>query len=126
MDQLENTRKTRKVRSNRAEEVKMSTMRRQGKWLGLWMLGCFVACASATAALGSATVDSETANERPNILLMIADDMSMKDWGVYGNKFVKTPHIDKLAREGVRFTNAYCNSPACHPARSSLLTGQEI
>jgi len=63
---------------------------------------------------------------RPNVLLMIADDMSWKDWGVYGNKFVKTPHIDKAAKEGVRFNNAYCSSPVCHPARSVLLTGQEI
>jgi arylsulfatase A-like enzyme len=64
--------------------------------------------------------------ERPNILLMIADDMSWKDWGSYGNEFVKTPNIDKVAKQGVRFSNAYSSSPVCHPARSVLLTGQEI
>ena len=64
--------------------------------------------------------------QRPNIILMIADDMSSKDWGIYGNTFVKTPNIDKAARDGIRFTNAYSPSTACHPARSALLTGQEI
>ena len=72
------------------------------------------------------TVGAESATKRPNVLLMIADDMSWKDWGVYGNKFVKTPHIDKAAKEGVRFSSAYSTSPVCHPSRSALLTGQDI
>ncbi len=71
-------------------------------------------------------VDSEANKKRPNILLMIADDMSMKDWGVYGNQFVNTPNIDKLAKEGVRFNHAYSSSPVCHPTRSVLLTGQDF
>ena len=52
--------------------------------------------------------------------------MSWKDWGIYGNTFAKTPHIDRAAAEGVRFTNAYNASPVCHPSRSALLTGQDI
>ena len=47
-------------------------------------------------------------DNRPNILFMIADDMSMKDWRSYGGEFAKTPNIDKLAEEGVQFNNAYC------------------
>lgn len=69
---------------------------------------------------------TEVNKEQPNILLMIAEDMSWKDWGVYGNRFAKTPNIDKVAEEGVLFANAYCNSPVCHPSRSTLLTGQDI
>lgn len=72
------------------------------------------------------TADGAMPNERPNILLMIAEDMSWKDWAVYGNEFAKTPHIDKVAAEGALFRNAYCNSPVCHPSRSALLTGQDI
>lgn len=64
--------------------------------------------------------------ERPNIILMIADDMSMKDWATYGNTFAKTPNINTVARQGVKFNNAFCGSPVCHPARSVMLTGQEI
>ena len=85
---------------------------------GLWAFPCI--------ALTTDTVDAERATKRPNVLLVIADDMSWKDWSVYGNKFVKTPHIDKAAEEGVRFSNAYCTSPVCHPSRSALLTGQDI
>jgi N-sulfoglucosamine sulfohydrolase len=66
------------------------------------------------------------ATKRPNVPLMMSDDMSWKDWGIYGNKFAKTPHIDKVAGEGVLFTKAYCASPVCHPSRSALLTGQDI
>lgn len=96
-----------------------------GRWkcLGIWVLGCLVAWALPSAALVADRVNGETPNKRPNILLMIADDMSWKDWGIYGNTFAKTPHIDRAAAEGVRFTNAYNASPVCHPSRSALLTG---
>jgi arylsulfatase A-like enzyme len=77
-------------------------------------------------ALTANAADAENASRRPNVLLMIADDVSWKDWGVYGNKFAKTPHIDKAAKEGVRFSNACCDSPVCHSSRSALLTGQNI
>jgi arylsulfatase A-like enzyme len=77
-------------------------------------------------ALNPDTADAEDASKRPNVVLMIADDMSWKDWGVYGNKFARTPNIDKAAGQGVRFSNAYCTSTACHPSRSALLTGQDI
>ena len=83
----------------------------------------FVLHASGEDRLGH---HGESADGRPNILLMIADDMSAQDWGPYGKTFAKTPNIDKLARQGLKFNNAFCNSPVCHPARSVLLTGQEI
>lgn len=104
----------------------MMARHRRRKRSVLWGLGCFVAWAFPSAALAADAVDGGTPNERPNILLMIADDMSWKDWGIYGNTFAKTPHIDRAAAEGVRFTNAYINSPVCHPSRSALLTGQDI
>lgn len=104
----------------------MLVLRRQRKSLGIWMLVCIGVLIFLSTAFAADTVDGEAIIKRPNVVLMIADDMSWKDWGVYGNKFVKTPHIDKAAEEGVRFSNAYCTSPACHPSRSALLTGQDI
>ena len=71
-------------------------------------------------------VADETRNKRPNIALVIADDMSSKDWGIYGDTLAKMPHIDRAAAEGVWFTNAYHAPPVCHPSRSALLTGQDI
>jgi len=62
--------------------------------------------------------------KRPNILFAIADDWSFPHAGVYGDKVVRTPAFDRIAREGVLFTNAYCAAPSCTPSRATVLTGQ--
>lgn len=61
--------------------------------------------------------------KKPNIVIFICDDLSQTDTGCYGNKDVHTPNIDKLASEGMRFTNAYAASPMCTPSRSVMFTG---
>jgi arylsulfatase A-like enzyme len=61
---------------------------------------------------------------RPNILLIIADDLGCGDLGSYGAKVIPTPHLDRLAREGLRFTQAYAPSATCTPSRYALLTGE--
>ena len=62
----------------------------------------------------------------PNILILMSDNHSWDHLGCYGDAMVKTPNIDKLAEEGVRFTHAFCPSPSCTPARAAMLTGQDI
>ncbi|WP_010136729.1 sulfatase family protein [Ochrovirga pacifica] len=62
--------------------------------------------------------------KRPNILFCIADDASAKSFGAYGDKFIKTPAIDKLAKEGVTFENAFNCNPKCAPARACIVTGK--
>jgi len=62
-------------------------------------------------------------SRRPNVLLVIVDDMGVHQLGCYGNPFYETPHLDRLAAEGVRFTSAYTASPICSPARAALYTG---
>lgn len=64
------------------------------------------------------------AGERPNVVLILADDMGWNDAGFTGNSVVKTPHLDRLAREGVHFTEACASAPNCAPTRACLLTGQ--
>lgn len=64
------------------------------------------------------------AADRPNILFIIADDASRDSMGVYGSSYVHTPSFDRIAREGVLFTNAYNCNPKCAPARACLLTGR--
>lgn len=59
----------------------------------------------------------------PNIVWIIADDVGRYTFGCYGNPTVRTPNIDRLAAEGVRFTNAYVTSPSCSPSRATLFTG---
>jgi arylsulfatase A-like enzyme len=60
----------------------------------------------------------------PNVLLIVADDLGYADIGVHGSRDIPTPHIDRLAREGIRFTNAYVSGPYCAPSRAGLLTGR--
>jgi arylsulfatase A-like enzyme len=62
--------------------------------------------------------------KQPNIILIVADDLGWKDSGAYGSEFYQTPGIDRLASEGVLFTDAYSANPLCCPTRASLLTGQ--
>jgi len=64
--------------------------------------------------------------KKPNILIAIADDWSWPHAGAYGCQFVNTPNFDRVAREGVLFTHAYCPAPQCGPCRGSLLTGRNI
>lgn len=62
--------------------------------------------------------------QRPNILFVFIDDMGYGDLGCYGNSEVNTPNIDRLANEGIRFTQFYVNSPICSPSRTAVVTGQ--
>ena len=62
--------------------------------------------------------------ERPNIIFILADDLGWSELGCYGNSFNETIHIDRLAKNGVRYTDAYASAPVCSPYRAALLTGQ--
>ena len=68
------------------------------------------------------TIATEAA-DRPNFVLIIADDMNWDDCGVYGHPSIRTPNIDRLAAEGFRYTHCYDNSAVCAPTRNTWLTG---
>ncbi len=61
---------------------------------------------------------------QPNIILILLDDYGWRDTGCYGSTFYETPHLDRLAAEGMRFTDAYAACPVCSPTRASLMTGK--
>jgi arylsulfatase A-like enzyme len=61
---------------------------------------------------------------KPNVIFILADDLGWAELGCYGNTFNETPNLDKLASQGMRFTDAYAPAPVCSPTRASLLTGQ--
>ena len=79
---------------------------------------------SASLCLTLAFPPQILAADRPNILFIIADDASRDSMSVYGSTYVQTPNFDRLAREGVLFTQAYNCNPKCAPARACLLTGR--
>ena len=63
-------------------------------------------------------------NARPNIIYIMCDDMGYGDLGCYGQPYIQTPHLDQMAKEGMRFTQAYAGSPVSAPSRASFMTGQ--
>ena len=64
------------------------------------------------------------ADRKPNVILIIADDLGYGELGCYGQKKIKTPHLDQMAKEGIRFTQFYAGSPVCAPSRCTLMTGK--
>ncbi|HEX6962395.1 MAG TPA: sulfatase-like hydrolase/transferase, partial [Lacipirellula sp.] len=89
--------------------------RRTACGAALWMaLVCLVA--------GAATADEPA--ERPNIVVVLIDDAGFADFPYFNDERPRTPHIDRLADEGIRFTQYYVNSPICSPSRVALTTGQ--
>jgi len=70
------------------------------------------------------TVSAVKAQKKPNVILILADDMGWTDLSCYGSKFYESPNIDKLASSGMKFTNAYSACNVCSPTRASILTGK--
>lgn len=85
----------------------------------------FLGDATSVAAglAGAARLGADAPGRPPSIVLILADDLGYSDLSCYGQKRFDTPHIDRLAAEGVRFTAHYAGSPVCAPSRGSLLTG---
>ena len=67
---------------------------------------------------------AQTGGEKPNIIFILCDDMGYGDLGCYGQQYISTPNLDRMAAEGMRFTQAYAGSPVSAPSRASLMTGQ--
>jgi arylsulfatase A-like enzyme len=89
------------------------------------MLRIVFAAAASWVALGMAATDIRLAAAgRPNIIVIVGDDMGYADIGVHGGREIPTPHIDALAAAGVRCTSGYVSAPYCSPTRAGLLTGR--
>jgi N-acetylgalactosamine-6-sulfatase len=82
-------------------------------------IGCNQKTTNKTSQESSSTKDT-----RPNIIFIFADDWGYGDLGVHGNKDFKTPHLDKMAKEGIDFQSFTVNHPVCSPSRTAVMTGQ--
>jgi arylsulfatase A-like enzyme len=81
--------------------------------------------AAAAQPASHATDDAmASAKQRPNVVVFLADDLGWSDLGCYGSEFYETPRIDRLAAQGMRFTDAYASCPVCSPSRAALMTGR--
>lgn len=81
------------------------------------------AVVAVVAACLPSSGKAATAAEKPNIIFIMADDLGYGDLGCYGQKVIRTPHIDRMAAEGIRFTDCYAGSTVCAPSRCVLMTG---
>lgn len=85
------------------------------------------ACGSAAALATSPALNAcatEPTVPRPNIIFILADDLGYGDLGCYGQQQIQTPNLDRMAREGMRFTQCYAGAPVCAPSRCCLMTGK--
>jgi arylsulfatase A-like enzyme len=78
----------------------------------------------ACLLVASTGLHATPSTEKPNIVFILADDLGWADLGCYGSTFYETPNLDRLAKEGMRFTDAYAAAPVCSPTRASILTGK--
>lgn len=91
------------------------------KWIAFFLVvGLFYAC----DAPQSEEQPVAEQKPKPNIIFIMADDLGYGDLGSYGQQQIKTPHLDRMAVEGLRFTQVYAGAPVCAPSRSVLMTGQ--
>ncbi len=88
-------------------------------WLLLWPLVSFAWCLAVSTDAAASIPD------KPNIIFILADDLGFNQIGAYGNTPIQTPHLDQLARNGIRFTQAYAGNTVCSPSRVSLMTGRD-
>ena len=81
-------------------------------------------CLMAGPWLAGAPAFAQPAAKKPNIVVIFADDLGYGDLGAYGQKLIRTPNLDRLAAEGLRFTDFYAGSTVCAPSRAVLMTGR--
>ena len=94
------------------------------KSIGLGAAACLVpSVGGCTVAMG-ADAGKQEVPSRPNVVFILADDLGWSQIGCYGSRFYRTPHIDRLAAQGMRFTDAYAACPVCSPTRASIMTGK--
>ena len=97
---------------------------KSGNRLAATTLGTVILLLLASAAFSPARAQAKPGPKTPNIIFILADDLGYGDLGCYGQTRIKTPHLDKLAAEGMRFTQCYAGSTVCAPSRATLMTGQ--
>src|SRR5215218_9096830 len=83
-------------------------------------------CAGLAAALLTTSMPeaARAADRPPNIVFILADDLGYGEVGCYGQRVIRTPHIDRLAAEGMKFTRCYAGANVCAPSRCALMTGR--
>ncbi len=78
----------------------------------------------AVTVPGCASTPETASSDLPNIVILFADDLGYGDLGIYGNPTIRTPNLDRMAAEGMKFTQLYVGASVCTPSRAALMTGR--
>ena len=89
-----------------------------------WLAGALLGLLLVMSFMRSGQVRSADAADKPNIIILFCDDLGYGDLSAYGHPTIRTPNLDRMAAEGMKFTNFYSGSPACTASRYALLTGR--
>jgi len=89
-------------------------------------LMAYSVCLALLGSIAKAANTKPAAGEKPNIIVVLTDDLGYGHLGSYGQDKINTPNLDRMAREGMRFTQAYAGAAVCAPSRSASMTGQNI
>ena len=108
---------TTRMHSSERHAARTAPGRRSGSRLGAGLTWAWLAALLAVSAHAASA-------QQPNFVVIFADDLGYGDLGVYGSEKIRTPNLDRMAAEGMRFTDFYTAAPFCSPARASLLTGR--
>ena len=103
------------------EQVKRGIV--SASWRGVRVMVLAVVGGLACGGLGTTTESNGDGSGRPNVIYILADDLGYGDLGIYGQKLIATPNLDRLAAEGMMFTQHYAGSTVCAPSRASLMSG---
>lgn len=110
-------------RTHRVPQKPLHTLVTSSRWAFVLLILLW-GCPAFAQGRSSQKARSVRADARPNVVFILVDDLGWKDLGVYGSTFYETPNIDRLARQGMLFTDAYAAAPICSPTRAAILTGQ--
>ena len=106
------------------EDRKMRKSRNILVMLALMLSALQPLCAAPQSSIRQATSTKlSTSQDRPNILWLVMEDTSPNSFGCYGDPYARTPNIDRIAADGIRYTRAFSTNSSCAPSRSSLITG---